>query len=216
MIAIKQLATGDKITVLFHGRSYVSKVEDMPAPDVLVIAQPTNMGIYLDLLREEAEVLFHKDNGIFTFRVVQMEKFTADNIPMLRLRAVTAVKRSQRRGWYRLEKSLPVKLSVKDEAVEESQGALTIKARTINISGGGCRIAIRQPVENDARLECRITLSADTELVLDGQVVWVEQRNGDDSTTLIGVQFIDEDPITQKKLVRFVTDEQRKQLMMEK
>ena len=216
MIAIKQLATGDKVTVLYHGRSYASIVEDMPALDMLVIAQPTNMGVYLNLEGDEAEVLFHKDNGIFTFRVAQIERVVSDGIPLLRLRATTAVKRSQRRSWYRLEKSLPVKLSVKDETEEEGQGSLTIKARTINISGGGCRIAIRQPMENDARLECRITLSSDTELVLDGQVVWVEKRTGDDTTTLIGVQFLDEDQATQKKLVRYVTEEQRKQILIEK
>ena len=216
MIAIKLLATGDKVTVLFHGRSYASVVETMPAPDMLVIAQPTNMGIYLEMGGEEGEVLFTKDNGIFTFRIIQMERFFSGNVPMLRLKAISPAKRSQRRNWYRLEKSLPVKLSVKDEAVDEGQGSLTIKARTINISGGGCRIAIRQPVESDLRLECRITLSPDTELVLDGQVVWVEKRTGEDTTSLIGVQFLDEDQATQNKLVRYVTEEQRKLIKTEK
>ncbi len=216
MIAITQLAAADKVTVLFRGRSYASVVETMPAADELVIAQPTNTGIYLEMASDEAEVLFHKDNGIFTFRVRQIERFLSGNVPMLRLRAVSPVKRSQRRNWYRLEKSLPVKLSVKDEPTDEGSGSFMIKARTINISGGGCRIAIRQPVDHDTKLECRITLSPDTELVLDGQVVWVEKRSGDDTTTLIGVQFLDEDIGTQNMLTRYVTEEQRKMIKTEK
>lgn len=216
MHAIKHLAVGDRLTVIYHERTYHSVVQDMPTPDTLVIAQPTNMGVYLNLMEsDQAEVLFIKENGILTFHATQEERFNLDNIPMLRLKAASAVKRSQRRSFYRLEKSLPVQLSVKEET--ETSGSLTIKARTINISGGGCRIAIRQPMDSDARLECKIILSPNTELVLDGQVVWVEEkREGTDKTNIIGVQFIDEDTSKQKKLVTYVLDEQRKQLNRER
>lgn len=212
MPAIKQLELGDRVTVIYHERSYSSVVQDIPTPDTLIIAQPTSMGIYLNLIGlDEGEILFNKENGLLTFQVVQEERYTANGIPMLRLRAVTEVRRSQRRSYYRLEKSLPVQLSVKEEK-EQHPKSLTIKARTINISGGGCRIAIRQPVDNDTRLECKISLSQNMELVLDGQVVWVEKHTGDDKTNIIGVQFVDEDSVTQKKLVSYVTNEQRKQL----
>lgn len=212
MYAIKHLNIGDRITVIYHERSYSSVVQDMPAPDRIIIAQPTNMGIYLNLIApDEGEILFNKENGILTFQVVQEERFLSNGVPMLRLRAVTEVRRSQRRSYFRLEKSLPVQLSVKNEK-DLGKGSLTIKARTINISGGGCRIAIKQPVDNSVKLECKITLSPDTELVLDGQVVWVEKRAQGETANIIGVQFVDEDSAAQKKLVSYVTNEQRKQL----
>jgi c-di-GMP-binding flagellar brake protein YcgR len=212
MYAIKHLAIGDRMTVIYHERSYASVVQDMPAPDRIVIAQPTNMGIYLNLMEpDEGEILFNKENGILTFQVVQEERYLSNGVPMLRLRAVTQVRRSQRRSYFRLEKSLPVQLSVKEEK-DPAKGSLTIKARTINISGGGARIAIKQPVDNDARLECKITLSAGTELVLDGQVVWVEKHHSGESANIIGVQFVDEDAAAQKTLVSYVTNEQRRQL----
>jgi c-di-GMP-binding flagellar brake protein YcgR len=210
--AIKHLKIGDRVTVLYHDRNYSSVVQDMPEPDQIVIGQPTNMGIYLNLEEgEEAEIFFKKENGILTFLVAQEDRFMSGTVPMLRLRAASEVRRSQRRSYYRLEKSLPVQLSVKEEKSTDSNG-ITIKARTINISGGGCRIAIKQPVDNNAMLECKITLSPDLDLVLDGQVVWVERLNGSERTSIIGVQFVDEDTSTQKTLVSYVTNEQRKQL----
>jgi c-di-GMP-binding flagellar brake protein YcgR len=213
VIAIQHLAIGDRVTVIYHERTYSSVVQDMPTPDSLIIAQPTNMGIYLNLIPpDEGEILFNKENGILTFQVVQEERFTTDDIPMLRLRAVTEVKRSQRRSYYRLQKSLPVQLLIKDEKSNRQEEAITIKARTINISGGGCKIAIRQVLGNDAKLECKISLSPNMELVLDGQVVWVEKHTGNETTNVIGVQFVDEDALAQKKLLNYVTNEQRKQL----
>lgn len=212
MYAIRNLSIGDRITVIYHERSYSSVIQDMPSPDKIVIAQPTNMGIYLNLMEpDEGEILFNKENGILTFQVVQEERYLSNAVPMLRLRAVSEVRRSQRRSYFRLEKSLPVQLSVKEEK-DPGKGSLTIKARTINISGGGCRIAIKQPVNNDTRLECKITLSPETELVLDGQVVWVEKHDGHERANIIGVQFVDEDTVAQKKLVTYVTNEQRRQL----
>jgi c-di-GMP-binding flagellar brake protein YcgR len=212
MFAIKHLQIGDRVTVLYRERGYSSVVQDVPAPDALVIAQPTNRGVYLNLdENEEGKIFFKKENGILSFLVVQEERFVAGDVPMLRLRAVSGVVRSQRRSWYRLEKSLPVQLSVKEDKDPDCPG-ITIKARTINISCGGCRIAIKQPLDNDTKLECKITLSPDMDLVLDGQVVWVERHSGGERINVIGVQFLDEDAATQKKLVSYVTKEQRKQL----
>ena len=212
MLAIKHLQIGDRVTVLYHERGYSSVVQDMPAPDTIIIAQPTSMGVYLNLaVSDKGEIFFKRKNGILTFLVVQEERFVSGDVPMLRMRAVSEVRRSQRRSWYRLEKSLPVQLSVKEENDAYSEG-ITIKARTINISGGGCRIAIKQPMDNDARLECRISFSPDMDLVMDGQVVWVEKQTGNEKTNVIGVQFMDEDAATQNKLVSYVTNEQRRQL----
>lgn len=212
MVEIKELSIGDKVTVIYHERSYSSVVQDMPTPDTLIIAQPTNMGVYLDIIPpDEGEILFHKENGIMTFQVVQEERFTLDSMRVLRLRAVTEVIRSQRRSFFRLEKSLPIQVSVKPEA-ETSGEAYTFKARTINISGGGCRIAIKQPVDHDTKLECKISLGPSLDLVLDGQVVWVERQTGGDKTNIIGVQFVDEDPSAQKQLIGYVLGEQRRQL----
>jgi c-di-GMP-binding flagellar brake protein YcgR len=210
--AIKHLQVGDRITVLFQGRGYSTVVQDLPAPGKLVVARPTSRGVYLEFGENGVgEVFFKQKNGILSFSVEEESRFMAKGVPMMTLRAVSEVKRSQRRSWFRLEKSLPVELKVVEEDDFEQQG-LTIKARTLNISGGGCSIAIRQPVDSDARLECRISLSPGMDLVVDGQIVWVEKQAGSDRASVIGVQFLDEDADTQKKLVQFVTAEQQKQL----
>jgi c-di-GMP-binding flagellar brake protein YcgR len=212
VFAIKHLQIGDRVTVLHHVRSYSSVVQDMPEPDKVVIAQPTNMGIYLNLENdEEAELFFKKENGILMFRFVQEARYAAKGVPLLRLRAVSEVRRSQRRRLFRLEKSLSVQLCVKQEDKPES-AELTINARTLNISGSGCRIALRQPVSNGARLVCGITLSPGTVLTLEGRVVWVEKLSGSERMYIIGVQFVDEDSETQQKLVSYITNEQRRQL----
>lgn len=209
--AIKHLSVGDRITVIYHERSYSSVVQDLPAPDTLVIAQPSSMGIYLNLIgQDEGEILYTMETGVLTFQVVQEERFVLDGIPMLRLRAVSDVRRSQRRNYFRLQKTLPVQLSLKAE--DRPDHTLTIKANTINISGGGCRIAVKKPVSPDTLLECRISLAPNVELSMDGQVVWLDQPAADDQNNVIGVQFLGWDAGTQKALINFVMDEQRKQI----
>lgn len=213
MVEIKSLSIGEKVTVIHRGRSYSSVVQDLPEPDSLIIAQPTNRGIYLDIVEpDEAEILFHKENGILTFRVVQEERFVQNDVRMLKLRAVSAVIRSQRRSFFRLDKSLPIQVTLKgDEELGEED--YIFNARTINISGGGCRIAIRQKLNRNAKLECRIALDAGYTVALGGKVVWEEHpATGDDKTNIIGVRFDDNDPAVVKQLVGFVTGEQRKQL----
>lgn len=213
LVEITSLNIGDKVTVIYHGRSYSSIVQDLPEPDTLLIAQPTNRGIYLDISEpDDAEVLFHKENGILAFQAVQEARFMQDGVRMLKLRAVTNVMRSQRRSFYRLDKSLPIQVTLKGDA-ENGEEEYTFNARTLNISGGGCRIAAKQKLSHNARLECKITLDAGYTLMLACKVVWEEHLTGsNDKMNIIGVQFIDSDPAVLKQLIGFVTGEQRRQL----
>ncbi len=213
LVEIRSLSIGEKVTLIHRGRSYSSIVQDLPEPDTLIIAQPSSRGVYLDIIEpDEAEILFHKENGILTFQVVQEARFVQNDVRMLKLRAVSAVIRSQRRSFFRLDKSLPIQVTLKgDEELGEDD--YTFNARTLNISGGGCRIAIKQKLSRNAKLECRIALDSGYTLALGGKVVWEEHpANGNDKTNIIGVQFDDNDPAVVKQLVGFVTGEQRRQL----
>lgn len=214
MYAIKHLRIGDRITVFFHGRGYSTVVQDLPAPDKLVVARPTNRGEYLEMgAGGLGEVFFRQKSGsgILTFTVAEQGGFFSKGVPMMTLRAASEVKRSQRRSWFRLDKSLPAELVVKTENEPERQGP-AIKAGTLDISAGGCRLAVRQPVESGALLQCRISLSPGGDLVVDGRVMWVEQQQGGEGESVLGVRFEGADEETRNRIVSYVTSEQRKQL----
>ena len=215
MYEIHGLAVGDRVTVFYQGRNYESVVQDIPDPDTLVIAHPSFQGVFLTISDSDtAEVSFPKDNGIMSFKAVQGSRRVVDSIPMLQLKAVSEVTRRQRRNYYRLEKSLPVLVTAKKNDAEEK--LTTIKAQAVNISGGGCKLSIRQPLDNDKKVECKIMLSHDIEVVVDGQVVWTDKTNTDSRTNHFGIQFTIEDEVTQRTLVRYITIEQRKKLKIDR
>jgi c-di-GMP-binding flagellar brake protein YcgR len=211
MYAIKGLSVGDRVSLIYRDRSFPCIIQEMPTPDTIVIVQPLDMGAFVDITgTEKGEILFYRDNGMMSFQVRQDAGFLAKGVPMLRLKAVSETVRSQRRNYFRLEKSLPAELAIKSEHLTNS--VFAIKARTINISGGGCRLAVRQFMENGLRVRCKIALDQGSDVILDGQVVWVERPVSDDRPYLIGVQFAGQETPAQKRLVAYVMDEQRKQL----
>ena len=210
MVEIHGLAVGDRVTVTYERRNYESVVQDIPAADTVTISHPSNKGVYLNITDgQSADVSFIKDNAIMTFQAVQGLRRVKDGIPMLTLKAVTPVTRKQRRSYYRLDKMLPVQLSVKEN---EEEKPVVIKGQAVNISGAGVKLAIRQPLDTDKKVECKITLSPDIEVVLDGEVVWSEKASHFGSSNHVGIKFTIEDDSTQRTLVRYITIEQRKKL----
>lgn len=210
MVEIHGLAVGDRVTVHYEQRKYESVVQDIPAADTVTISHPTNMGIFLNIADgQQADVSFIKDHAIMTFQAVQGLRRMKDGIPMMTLKAVTPVTRKQRRGYYRLEKMLPVQVSIRQN---EEEKPVVIKGQAIDISGSGVKLAIRQPLDTEKKVECKITLSPDIEVVLDGEVVWSEKASQFGSSNHVGIKFIIEDDSTQRTLVRYITIEQRKKL----
>ncbi len=211
MVEIHGLAVGDRVTVVYQQRNYESVVQDIPAADTIIISHPSYQGVYLNIADgDHAEVNFVKDNGIMTFKAAQGLRRVRDSVPMLTLKAVSPVARRQRRSYYRLEKTLPVQVAVKPESPDEKP--VVVKGQAVNISGSGLKLAIRQPLDNDKKVECKITLSPDIEVVVDGQIVWSEKAGAFNRNNHVGIQFTIEDEMTQRTLVRYITIEQRKKL----
>jgi c-di-GMP-binding flagellar brake protein YcgR len=215
MYEIHGLTVGDRVTVSYQGRNYESVVQDIPAADTLVIAHPSYQSVFLTISDNDiAEVAFAKDNGILTFNAVQGSRRVVDNIPLLTLKAVSEITRKQRRNYFRLDKSLPVQVTVKKS--EDDDKPTVLKGHSVNISGNGCKLAIRQPLDQDKQVECKIMLSQDIEVVVDGQVVWSDKATLDRRNNHIGVHFTIEDEVTQRTLVRYITIEQRKKLKIDR
>lgn len=211
MVEIHGLAVGDRVTVTYEKRNYESVVHDIPAADTIIISHPSNQGVFLNIPDgNHADVSFIKDNAMMSFQVTQGLRRVKDNVPLLTLTAITPVTRKQRRDYYRLDKTLPVQVAVKQDSPDEKP--VVMKGQAINISGSGVKLAIRQPLDTDKKVECKITLSPDIEVVLNGEVVWSEKANQFTTNNHVGIRFTVEDEMTQRTLVRYITIEQRKKL----
>ena len=214
MFHITDLVVGDRVTIAHGNHDYVSNAQDLPEPDVVVIARPTLQGVPLHLAdEEEVEVIFKRTNGILSFRAVQINRVNTDGLPLIHLRAVSPVERSQRRGDFRMEKVLQVRLTYSDPAHPDDE-PISISAHTVNISGGGCRLMPSHPIGHGTAVGLRIRLG-DEVVEVTGDVVRVEEATGRDRVPVVGIRF-HESESGRARILQYINAEQRKLLSSRK
>ncbi len=215
MFRITNLDIGDRVTIVCRHRHYVTVVQDQPQPDVIVVALPTLQGVPLRMDElDMAEVVFkRKELGVLSFQAFQVARVNTDGVPLLHLQAVTPVERRQMRNFFRLDKVLPVQLVVADPG--DPQNTLTIHAYTVNLSGGGCRLAPSRALGYGTQVTCCFELAGER-VEAAGEVVWVEPTPEPDRAPLVGIRFGRECEFARRKIVTYVTREQRKLLSEQK
>ncbi len=211
MFRITNLDIGDQVTIVCRRRHYVTVVQDQPQPDLIVVAQPTLQGVPLRIDEHDmAEVVFkRKELGVLSFQAFQVARVNTDGVPLLHLQAVTPVERRQLRNFFRLDKVLPAQLETADP--NDPQNTLTVSAYTVNLSGGGCRLAPSRPLDYGMQVTCSIELAGER-VDATGEIVWVEPTHEPGRAPLVGVRFGRDCEAARRKIVTYVTGEQRKLL----
>ncbi len=153
----------------------------------------------------------HKKN-LYFFPAIIVGRSKKDDIPLMEIETTDNITRIQRRHFYRLDISLPVKFREYDPLLkEENEQHKYIETTTIDISGGGISMLTDEKLEFDSYVECKMLLSDNKEIHFVGKVVRSEklyELNPDKYRTAIKFSSIENK--TKESLIKFIHSEQIK------
>ena len=189
-----------------HG--YSSRVEDLDGAKIC-IAWPTENGLRVSVRAgEEVFLSFTREDAAYGLRA-KVEKTVGQPVPVVVVEPVGSVTRTQRRDFVRVSASIPVEMiGVPDPSnTDETPVVLLIKARTLDLSGGGFSVYYKDVVPSGTVFETRFSLSGTAEeFHLHAKLVRCERREDAQRNRIhrLGLMFLDMPESTRSRIVRFV------------
>ena len=172
------ITPGDKIDINFlhqhNGKTYKSSVFDFLNDTEIEISMQTDGGkMVMFNIGFECQLYFYTSRGLFTCEAVVTNRYKRDNFYLLSVKIKTALKKVQRREFFRLEclidfayYKIPdevAKLETTEELFEEIANPEYIEhkklARTKDLSGGGCRFTTMESLEIGSKILIVIRLA---------------------------------------------------------
>jgi len=206
---LRELSIAQKLYVARAGEEewYVSSLQDLNE-NGLYIAMPYLRGGALVLSPgEEIQVRFVRENGVylFTSRVLARKHET---VPLYLIAYPAEVQRIQQRRFVRLPILLDVLYAPVPEKPDEQP--VWVKGRTADLSGGGMRLRVPEPLPVGTRLLLKFYLPWEkkpVEMALQGRVVRTEVTEGrepGEKLYFLGIEFVDIRRRDQDEIIRFI------------
>ncbi|GHU60527.1 flagellar protein [Clostridia bacterium] len=180
-----------------------------------VVAAPFYMSAYYPVSIGELLFLsFSDDNAKYDLQGTVTGRFKMDGLAYLRVQRLTEIVRTQRREDFRLEVVFDLEL---ERSLEEDDGRLSthsVRARTIDLSGGGSAMWCDEYIPEGEKLLCGIPLEDRGGLTfVDSEIRW-SRRSDKDSVYkyFIGVKFLHKSSAGKEKIVKFIFGLQRKRM----
>ena len=171
---------GDKIDIKYlhqnNDKIYKSGVFDVLDDNELEITIPTDEGrMVLFHNGFEFQFFFYTSRGMFICDAVVKDRYKREHFYLLLVEMTTPLKKFQRREFYRLECTLDFayyKISDEVAALETTEDLFEAiadplfidqkkLARTKDLSGGGCRFIVTEPLEAGSKILSVIRLAND-------------------------------------------------------
>lgn len=237
----KVIKAGDKIDLVKSNttvnneeekRIYRSQVYDVIGEEQIKIAMPQEKGRLL-LLELEAvyRLQFYTENGLYECKGKVVDRYKTDNIYVVVVDIISAMKKIQRREFYRLNCLLDGQIHILDEeelmlgelkrilATHEVKKAVYEKAIVVDISGGGARIATDCFVEEDSYITLKFQVDfknnfRDYELL--AHVVTTRKMENRKKNYELRVEFEQIENNVRESLIKYIFEEERKKRKSEK
>ncbi len=172
---------------------------------------PTRSGIRVAVCKDqELVLLFTRADGVYSGKAV-VEAAAPSPTPLITVRAVGGMERTQRREYYRVRVSLPVKMvgleNSSTGAKANKASGLHIIGRTIDISGGGLAIHKEFPILPGTVFDIALTLEEDQPpLELKGRVVYSEPVRTFQGRQLyrVAMAFVDIQEAARRRIIRHI------------
>ncbi len=191
---------------------YITSVQQINK-DTLHIAMPYQRAQPLLSNRgDEIFVRYAGDDATYSFKTSVLG-LTEDKVPLYVLAKPGSVQRVQQRDFVRLPISIPVKCAV----VEEDNDNLEyFKAYSIDISGGGMKLALNDPYRPGVELIVSFQLNSEgtpLDFKMHCKVVRLEVRKLDNKRRIFhtGVKFLNISPGEQDRIVAYIFSRMAKQ-----
>ncbi|MGP1410477.1 MAG: flagellar brake protein [Peptoanaerobacter stomatis] len=182
---------------------YASKIVGIEENDIFLLETPIKQTQLVLLINGSVVnmIYMHENLGMYSVDLEVVEKIRDDNnIPLVRAKKVSDIRKIQRRNFFRLLTSM-------DIAVRKINGVVLENTKTVDISGGGIRLLSKQDFEiNDiVRLDFQLESK---EFSVDAKVVKIDYTDVR-GTKEVSLQFIDILEKDRNEIIRFIFDKQR-------
>lgn len=237
----KVIRVGDKIDLVESNTAvnnkeekkvYRSQVYDVVGEEQLKIAMPQEKGKLL-LLHLEAvyRLQFYTETGLYECKGKVIDRYKTDNVYVVVVDIISALKKIQRREFYRLNCLLDGQIHSLDEEelmagdlkrilrMHESNWPVYEDAVIVDISGGGARIATNYQVEEDSYiiLKFQVNFKEDfREYRLLAHVVMVKKLENKKKDYELRIEFEQIDNNVRESLIKYIFEEERKKRKSEK
>ncbi|MDO5519462.1 MAG: PilZ domain-containing protein [bacterium] len=226
----KTITLGDKLTIIQQGKDsegqkkeYVSKVLDLKGEDEVHIGMPLEQSKEVNLITGAIyQLCVYTKRGLINCTGKVEDSYTEGNLSIGVLKLQEEYKREQRRQYYRLFEKMEARYRVySEENLDFDQEACETWKRAIltDISGGGARFHSKEQLEagSELILKVRLCTSSNTQIVkLLSDVISSIQIENSDSMFETRVEFSKIDIIQREQIIKYVFEEERKQLRREK
>ncbi|MDD2480768.1 MAG: PilZ domain-containing protein [Lutispora sp.] len=212
----KFINIGDKLQLKAidkrNNNLYVSQISDIHDDNIIEILFPIykNKIVYF-LKGERLELILCKQDAIFELLTMVEEK-TLGNIPTLRLKVISELKRIQRRNFYRLKIVKPIKYRIIDILDNSEETTKYHEGILLDVSEGGIMFYSKKEMEIKDLLELEIKLDTNSKMMLKGIIVRKQYNTEKSFLYEYGVRFEDISKADKEILTKFIFQEQRKQL----
>ncbi len=197
--------------------SLVSEFEWLVDQNAVMVAAPIHEGVIYPLhLGTAMNVYFIKKNGfeyeLFAFKATVTAREMQENLALLKLTIGGGIDRVQRRKYYRLGCSIPVRFrvvgSMNDQANENIPFRSTIAS---NLSGGGLCLLLEEKMEVGELIECEISPEENKVIKFYGKVIRYQKSELDTKLKYeAGIVYIKINNNDREAVVKFIFNEQRK------
>lgn len=208
---------GEKVEIVLNFNShrektYFSMIQDILDGDTMIINLPMSKGEVAFLhMEQEIAVNYFRCHGQYYFIATVIERYEKENSHFFKIKKVSETHRLQRRNYYRLAKTMPVRIDLLDK--EDEGSTKTIHGHTCNICGGGLGIIIRQEIPVDTRVKCIFKLKDNEnieKMETKGRVVRCDPLTDRDEGFEVGICFEDMPEGQRDEIVKFIFSEQRR------
>lgn len=197
--------------------SLVSEFEWLVDARTAMVAAPIHEGVIYQLnLGTALNVYFVKKSEyeyeMFSYKAVVKGREMNGNLALLKLEISSDIEKVQRRKYYRLGCSLPVKFRVADSMDELTGGNIPFrKTIATNLSGGGICLLLEDRLEVGKLVECEISPEEDKAIRFFGKVIRDEKRELETRFKYsAGIAYINIDNKDRETVVKYIFNQQRK------
>lgn len=212
---------------------YVSQILDFSeeAEDVLMAAMPIYEGHLVPLeIGRRYEACFSTAKGLYKAECTVINRAKNENIYYMEMLLNTRLKKFQRREHFRLSCSLEVQYQVLTEEerrayvvtqeIQEEYSGPVKTGTAIDISGGGLRILCSGDYARNDYILLHLQLNRkkdDTiKMQLMGNVISTAKARSGAGQNDIRVQFLIQNKEQQEKIIKYIFEEQRRQMQKER
>jgi c-di-GMP-binding flagellar brake protein YcgR len=213
---LDSIKTGDRVEISYSVmpksmKPFHTTVEAVLKKKRLLLHAPISMGAIIRLPKEEQYILrFITEKGIYRFQARVIDYSKDDGFPLVSFQVTDNGERIQQRNFFRVQCTINTKFTVMQE-IEDGCPPPQYDGVIRDMGGGGIKMLSKHSMEQGTMIT--VILNIENEMLLAfGEVVKTIFNQGASLPYQYGIKFTALSKTDQEKIIRYLTNEQRKLL----